>query len=462
MTPASLRPRMLNLESAGLAKTGPALSRHGVIMPYSVPLLTGVLIAMLMLSMLGPIMTINVASGGSANGGGNAVRQVLYFGAFLAAFIGMRGFMLPGRMLVVPWPIIAVLAYCWFSLTWSAVPGIAGRRLMLTTMITWTIFAAIVPLGYARTVYVMRVLMVGVLVTNFAVVLLVPGLGIHQAADVIDANLIGDWRGFMMQKNLTAAATACTLLLFLFNGGDIPKWIRYPVLLAAAFMLVKTGSRTSAGACVGAALMGVAYLLYNARYRAALILPVILLAAFGFSLPWLLGPGWMPQVEDPRTLSGRLQIWDLVWRYSMDHLYRGAGYGSFWDLGGFGPAVDYGKGWVVALPEAHNGYLELLSTIGLPGLALVLVCVFVLPITRLLMSRAANGGRGALVLSLIIFCAGQNGTESTLLNRDAIPQVYLMAALALLLLITDDLPNRPLPFGATALARRFRLRQNDG
>jgi len=126
----------------------------------------------------------------------------------------------------------------------------------------------------------------------------------------------------------------------------------------------------------------------------------------------------------------------------VDHWMFGAGYGSFWGIGPDGPVYDYAKGWLWELHEGHNGYLDLLATIGVPGLALVIIGTTIVPLGSLLLSQTANGARGALLVGLIFFAAVHNIGESTLFDRDSISWTFMLFAIALTSTITPDLTIR--------------------
>jgi hypothetical protein len=74
----------------------------------------------------------------------------------------------------------------------------------------------------------------------------------------------------------------------------------------------------------------------------------------------------------------------------------------------------------------------MLVQIGLPGLILTIFAFFVSPLFRLLTSSIIARRDGALLLALLLFAAGHNMTESTLLDRDTIVQVFLVLTVALL------------------------------
>lgn len=404
--------------------------------------------ALLGLTMAAPAMTIG---DNALSGGGTALRQLLYLSVAIVLLFAIRPFIRPSRLLVIPWPIVIAVAFCWLSLSWSIVPDIGARRLALTTIVIWSVFASVKQLDYATAVALLRLVLAAAVIGNVATALLLPQIGIHQAADALDKTLIGDWRGFMMQKNITAAATAFAIIGFAFAGSRVPVIIRGGVIALSMMLLYKTGSRTSLGMCLASVAIGATYLLYSARYRFALLGTAIIAYAVAAAAPNLFRFDMLPDIKDPRTLSGRLDIWDVVLRYSHDNQLLGAGYGSFWDVGPTSPVFHYTKGWVADLAQGHDGYLDLLATIGVPGLVIVVLAVIILPILRLFSSPRAEGLRGAMLLSMLLFCMGQNATESSLFDRDSISQVMLMMVIALLVKITPDADWRSIRRPATAL-----------
>ncbi|PJN94503.1 hypothetical protein CNY89_14120, partial [Amaricoccus sp. HAR-UPW-R2A-40] len=114
-----------------------------------------------------------------------------------------------------------------------------------------------------------------------------------------------------------------------------------------------------------------------------------------------------------------------------DHWPAGAGYGSFWNVGPDSPVFAYARSgaWVTKITSSHNGYLEVAAQIGVPGLVIAVFCLFLHPLGRLL-TDPGHKARGALLLALLAFCAGQNLTEATMLDRDNFVQFCLMWTIA--------------------------------
>ncbi|MFD2579004.1 O-antigen ligase family protein [Novosphingobium colocasiae] len=158
---------------------------------------------------------------------------------------------------------------------------------------------------------------------------------------------------------------------------------------------------------------------YSYRWRPAIITLVIVLGGIGAIVQNVISDPFMRvTVDDPTTLSGRTIIWEALWAYYRNAPYFGAGYGSFWDIGRASPINQFGRGWLLEIAQGHNGYLDLLITIGPVGLGLCVYAAFVWPILRLLNWRRGDKQVGALLLSTLVFLIAHNATESTLFDRD--------------------------------------------
>jgi O-antigen ligase len=81
---------------------------------------------------------------------------------------------------------------------------------------------------------------------------------------------------------------------------------------------------------------------------------------------------------DP-TFSGRTDIWKFVISHIADSPITGHGFSTFWGT----EQVVYGmneNGWARTASTAHNGYLDLALTIGIPGSALMTLWLVVMPL----------------------------------------------------------------------------------
>jgi exopolysaccharide production protein ExoQ len=360
------------------------------------------------------------------------IRQGTYIGLLVLAMLSVRPWRNPAILLCVPAPLVLAVAVCAISLTWSAVPGIGFRRLTLTATIIWTIAILVRQLGDDRFVSALRWALFALLIANYVAVFAFPTFGIHQFGDRIDIALVGDWCGVMMHKNFAGAVMAVTVCFFLFDAGRVNLLVRIAIIAAASVFLIFSESKTSVGMLVGSALAGYLFGKISFSWRLALI-PMI---AIGFVLLMiylnLYRYVFVQLVTDPVTFTGRIIIWRHLFSYIVDNPLFGTGYGSFWNVGEEGPIFRYSSDWVRTQASGHNGYLDLAATLGIPLAIVVVGLLVVWPFVRILISHRTTGGRGALLLSLLIFCVGHNVTEASMMERDVIPNVVLIIAITLL------------------------------
>lgn len=410
-------------------------------------------LGVIVLALLGPWM---VYSDLPMAGDGSPVRQAAYIAALGFTIFAVRPLNAPQRLLALPITVVVALAWCALTVTWAIEPSIAVRRLVLTVVIIWTIFLGVRELGYTRAMTILRVALFVTLIANYIAVFAFPDFGIHQFAEPGDKRLVGDWRGVLMHKNFAGAVSAVTILAFVFDARAIPRALRFPIILAAAIFLYFTASKTSYGLVLAALLCGVLFQYYDSRFRVPVIISLIvagLVTAIAFAL--LRNP-LNAQLEDANAFTGRTQIWKALARFLNDHGLLGAGFGSFWNIGPASPIYHYANNWVTTVASGHNGFMDLLITIGAPGVALAVIAVFIMPLFRLLTDHDMPRARGALLIAILLFCIGHNTTESSIFDRDTIVEVILMIAIAAIAVAPGPVRSMRELSGRSSQRRRLR------
>ena len=394
------------------------------------------LFALLVLVALGPY----ASSDTMASGSGSVMRQLSYAAVFAMAVGATQMTRYPRHLLAIPLGLVLTLGWCWLSMSWAIDPNTAIRRIALTTLIVWTVFMTVQQLGYQRTVSIVRLVLLFVLIANYCAVIAWPDFGIHQTAQIGDPELVGNWRGILMQKNFAGAICAFTLIVYAFDARGIRPILRWAVIAASAYFLYMTSSKTSIRLTMVALGAGYLYSLYNPRYLLQLICGAMMLGVVVMALGLIYWGDLVAPLERQEALTGRGGIWTVLLAYAKDHWLLGAGYGSFWNIGLGGPIYRYANNWVTGVGNGHNGYLDLLVQIGVPGLLLACATMIAWPILKLL-SGATERSRGAMLMACVLFCAGHNMTESSLLDRDSIVQVFLVLSIALIGLETRQQPT---------------------
>jgi exopolysaccharide production protein ExoQ len=376
------------------------------------------------------------------------VRELGYAAICILTAAALRPWRHVERLLVVPWPLLLSLGYCALSLLWAIEPGLGARRLTLTAIVLWAVFALVRYIGPGRSATILRVLMAALLLINFSVALRYPAIGIHGPGE---ADLAGNWRGIMGQKNFAGFTCAMTIVLFAFPAQRVAVAARIGIIGAAAVFLLLSHSATSLGvgivALVAGALFDRATTLRGQSRLAAPAWTWVPLAVVGviFVSMAIAPSAYVDFLRDPAGFTGRYGIWTALIQLYADRPWLGVGYGSLWDLGSGGPIHAYAHGWVAEVSQGHNGYLDLLAQIGAPGTLVVLFATLVWPLQRLL----RGGDQRARVFSAatIVFCLGHNFTETSLFDRDTLGQIFLLIAIAML---WNSTTAEPVPTQETA------------
>lgn len=387
-------------------------------------------VALVVLVILGPILT---TMSGDLSGEGNPLRQVSYLLTFaLLAAAGLRfAALTPAFTLSTPMNVL--LLWCWTSMAWAIAPGIGIRRLVLTCVIIYSVFIAVECLGRDRTRRYLTTLLIATFFLNLAAAIAIPGIGVHQYEAGRDAALVGNWRGIFPEKNLAGAVTAVTFLMIFFAREPGGRLFRFLLLLGLLLFLARTESKTSMGIGALALIAGVFHRRYDPRlWPVAMVLLAMLALTVALfvqiNLDRLTG-----LLDRQDFMTGRTQIWSSLLAYAEDNRMLGAGYGSFWNIGPASPILNYARSdsWLTDLASGHNGYLDITAQIGLPGLVLAVFALVVHPLGRLLVAREPTPD-APMLMALLVFCAGQNLTESTMLDRDHIIQFCLVWTVALI------------------------------
>lgn len=310
---------------------------------------------------------------GATGGGGDMIRQVAFLGVLMVLSAGAlqrRGFAI---IRAVPVSMLLVLAWCAASALWAGEPGIAFRRAGLEIVVVTSLMLAVEALGTKRCLELLRYVMIGVLVVNWISIPLIPQA--RHLANENDPSIIGDWRGLYYQKNITGAVCALSILVFGYFALRDRRKLDYALLIATAGFLVMTNSKSSMGLLPASLLAAGIFVLATRKTldRAIVLTGLVLtavLAAAAVAVEW---QTITHIFSDPNAFTGRVEIWHAELAHIADHPLLGAGFGTFADAGARSPLYPYVHDkWVGAVSHGHNGYLQLLVTIGGIGFALAM------------------------------------------------------------------------------------------
>ncbi|HEX4411837.1 MAG TPA: O-antigen ligase [Xanthobacteraceae bacterium] len=320
----------------------------------------------------------------AVTGGGDLANQLGFSSMFLA-FTAWTYCHEPRRLLLVVRPIlIAVVFWCLLSVVASWEPATAARRLVFALIVMGlSAMVLLLPKNLRHFSDLMAITVLIVLLACYLGVLLLPEYSIHHATDFLEPEHDGSWRGVFPHKNDAGA----TMVLFIFVGLYVARArnvaLGGTIVVLSAVFLGFSQSKTAIGVLPLALLLSAII----ARSRGpALGITLVVAALLGFNL-FSVGTVMFEPVRKlvetiipDATFTGRTEIWELALDAIAQRPLTGYGYSTFWGT----EQVVYGMGetvtWANAASDAHNAYLNLAVTIGVPGMLLTVLWVVVVPI----------------------------------------------------------------------------------
>jgi O-antigen ligase len=370
---------------------------------------------------------------------GNLANQLGYSTLFVL-LLAWNLFHQPQRLLLLVRPIL-IVTLLWFALTvvtsWD--PAQSARRLafaLVTICIAGMVL--LVPKTPRHFADVMAVVVLIVLVPCYLGVALAPQLTIHQASDVIEPELAGDWRGIFGHKNEASAV----MVLFVFIGIFVARvrslGLGAVIVMLALPFLYFTHSKTAMAALpltlIVSVIMARAAKPANGIAVALSLLVALNLLSIG-SIYFAPIHAVVDAIMPDATFTGRTDIW----KFAIDHVAQrpitGYGFATFWGT----EQVVYGMTgatWANTASHAHNGFVDLALTIGIPGSALVTLWLIVLPLVDYY--RAPDESESAalkmLFLRICLFAAYESCFDTAFTQLGALWLILIAAAFGLRLL----------------------------
>jgi O-antigen ligase len=316
--------------------------------------------------------------------GGDRINQIAYSVLFLA-LAAWAYFHEPRRLLHLVRPVM-IVTVLWFGasvvLSWE--PALAARRLIFTLMLMGTAaIALLLPKNQRHFSDMMAAMVLAILALCYLGVALAPQLAIHQATDFLEPEHAGAWRGLFHHKNMAGVTMVLFVIVGLFVARARSFGLGALIVVPAAIFLGFTQSKTAI------ALLPLTLILSAVVTRIERPVPAIALVAVllgGFNL-FTIGSIYFEPIRhlveellpDP-SFTGRTELWRFAVEHVMQRPIFGYGFYAFWGTEQVLYALDVSQTWVNAASDAHNTYLNLALTIGIPGLLLSRIWIVFLPI----------------------------------------------------------------------------------
>jgi O-antigen ligase len=252
-------------------------------------------------------------------------------------------------------------------------------------------------------------------------VLLAPKYSIHLVTDTQEPQLAGDWRGCFGHKNVAAAMMAMLLFIAIYIARSGARVAGVAIFVLAAFFLFKAEGKSSTALFFAVLALTSLAVAVQAFWLRAVILLTPLIAMNVFSVGTVMSPTLASIVEMlpiDSTFTGRVDIWTFAIDALHARLMTGYGFSAFWG-GSSIQNLPQGMEWAEFASHSHNGYLDTALTMGLPGLALLIVALVFGPLRNFhIANRDGNGGPlTTLLLQIWLFALYLSSMESFFLDR---------------------------------------------
>jgi len=376
--------------------------------------------------------------------GDGLVLQAAFAAAYLVAALLLFGRLVRRRRVRFSpwlwWP-LAFFGLAAASLLWSDIPSLTLRRVIaLAGTLVFAIWIA-ETMDPRRALRNVAFGLLAIAVASFVLLAIAPQMAIHASGPHA-----GNWRGALLHKNLLGREMALATTLTFALAVLAPRRQRLAWLAgAAATALLVLGARSATGLVLLAVGVATVTLLaipaVGQRERMGRRVLVVAALVSATAVVGALGLVLLDALGRDLTFTGRDRIWEVTVALLRDRAWTGAGFGAFWDGPG-GAQVSATLGYYVG--HAHNGLLQAATSLGIPGVLLVLT-LHVGAIVRASRAAAFRAAR-PLALGFLLHFAVLTASDAVMSGPNSLS---LTIALALVLMR----PGEPAD-GAAASERR--------
>ena len=364
--------------------------------------------------LLSGALQVLIASGNMATDGDRRYEAMLAVIYFAVAAIGAVHFGLTRYSALHTPALLGLLILAFLSAAWSQAPGLVMRRSI--GLAGASLFGIV--FGSALTVSdqlnVLRWVFRITAALSLAMVIVSPVHGISSSMEA------GAWRGVFIHKNgLGGAMALATLVEWLRpTSARVSKILKVAWLGLYGVLLLKSNSITAALAIVLALVILYVLRICHGQYRVplpALIATLLFVGAFLYegkaSITTALGRS--------SDITGRTELWHWVVAMIFRRPWLGYGFSGFWRGGSSEYAtVERMIGW--SPMYSHNGYLEILLSLGLAGLLLFASMAVVGLRRAFIQAQNARSAQDYWPLAFLLYFLVHNLGECTILWQNSL------------------------------------------
>ncbi|ORE96827.1 O-antigen ligase [Aurantimonas sp. 22II-16-19i] len=289
----------------------------------------------------------------------------------------LAALMRPAWMLMTVWLLASAM---WAASAENAVRS-ALFTLLAMTAVTG-VFAFPRDARAFRWVVVVTALMV--LGLSYFGVLFMPHLAINDGSGS-EPDHAGLWRGIFSHKNVAGAVIGSLFFLGVYLIRARMVWIGLLIAGLSVNFVLHTGSKTSTGLLPLVMLVVIFGRLLGGRRLLAFGVFLVVVAMALLTLGTVLSPTLDAIVQwmvPGTTYTGRMDLWRYALEVWYGHEWAGFGLNGFWQSEVVaGTERNFELSWDPrGSPNAHNGYLDIAISMGIPGLVLSVIVLVILPL----------------------------------------------------------------------------------
>lgn len=280
-----------------------------------------------------------------------------------------------------------------------------------------------------REVIKLIALFFGIVICLSILMMMVPGYGIDAGG-----KHAGALRGIYSHKNILGpimTLSCATFLIYAKSNFCSNKKLAYLGCLVSFAMVV--GSRSSSSLMYTVLLLILVNAIEILRLRGqSFVWSLITLGGLYFFIS-----AWGNTIanfalsalgKDP-TLTGRTDIWAVILAKIQERPWLGYGFDGFWH-GIYGESLYVRNALMWDLPNSHNGFLDLILGVGIVGIALLILVIWVTFIKGIAILRTNFAWEHAWAVVYIFYLLMINTSESSLANQNDMQTVLMTIAFA--------------------------------
>ena len=300
--------------------------------------------------------------------------------------------------------LLALLAWCVVTVVTSTHPDLSVRRFVLAVLvIAISLGWLLIPRDEVQFSRLLAVGSGGVLALAYFGVLFLPAVSIHNLAEVLELDNAGSWRGHFPHKNLAGAAMVYLMAYGLYVAHRQGRPAGWTIAALAFVFLVQTHNKTSLVLVAGTFALAT----MTERAGALWLKACLTLLPVATMLLFTVGSVLFPPIEalvtmvapDP-TYTNRTMIWSFALVSIARHPFLGYGFDAFWSTSELVDGGGVMETAAVNAGHAHDGYLNVALTTGLPGLALMAFWIMWQPLRHF--HRAQRAGQAGALATMYL------------------------------------------------------------